>query len=489
MLDLNGVIFKDFHRCNMKHLVFIGLFFFGFHLFGQEEAHTHGHHPDPNNDSLPKTLGRDLDKGYFEFHKRSFYMGTVNRGDLLDYSGLATGAGLGYFSPVWKGLSFGFSGFFVFQLHQHNVYEQDPTTLNYNRYELLLFDMNDFDNRKDLDRLEELFVEYERKKLRFRLGRQKFDSPFMNEQDNRMRGNIYSGIVGEYQNKNWEFTAALFNQVTIRGTVDWYSIEESYGVYPFGRNPFGSSSNYKGNVSSLGVGVFGAKYKGDNLKHEFWNYYNENVFNLSYGKSVFIHNRGFKDDGTKKFDFIAGLEGFYQTCSANGGNANGEMSYIMPGEFTYGGGSRIGLENKKTKLYLNYLHISDNGRFLFPREWGRERFFASIPRERYEGAGGVNAFSASVKHFFIVDQFYAEFLAGTTYHQDLENIKLNKYGVPSYYHFAGIVDYKFKGYFEGFDVKFMVANKTAHHPSQVLDKYRINRVDLWNFNLIIDYRF
>ena len=94
-----------------------------------------------------------------------------------------------------------------------------------------------------------------------------------------------------------------------------------------------------------------------------------------------------------------------------------------------------------------------------------------------------------MKHYFKPDQLYAELFIGTTYHQDLDNIKLNKYGVPSYYHFAGIVDYKFKGYLDGFDIKFMVANKTAHNPNEVEDMYRINRVDLWNFNLILDYRF
>jgi hypothetical protein len=473
----------------MKQLLVFGFLLSFLTLSAQGDEHPHGHHPDPYNDSLPKTLGRDLDKGYFEFHKRSFFMGTINRGDLLDYSGLATGAGLGYFSPEWKGFSFGFSGFFVFQLHQHNVYEQDPTTNNYNRYELLLFDMNDFDNRKDLDRLEELFFRYHKKNFRITAGRQKFDSPFMNEQDNRMRGNIYNGLVGEYKKGKWDLTAALFNHVTIRGTVDWYSIEESYGVYPFGRNPFGTASNYKGNISSLGIGVLGARYKSERWKHQFWNYFNENVFNMTYAQSMYKHDRGRRESGSKKFDGVVGAEGFYHTAISNGGNAEPEMSYIMPNEFTYGGGARMGIDDGRTQVFLNYLHISDNGRFLFPREWGRERFFASIPRERYEGAGGVNSLTLSMKHYFKPDQLYAELFIGTTYHQDLDNIKLNKYGVPSYYHFAGIVDYKFKGYLDGFDIKFMVANKTAHNPNEVEDMYRINRVDLWNFNLILDYRF
>ena len=39
------------------------------------QEHHHGHHPIKEADSLPQTLGRDLNKGYFEFHVRSFFMG------------------------------------------------------------------------------------------------------------------------------------------------------------------------------------------------------------------------------------------------------------------------------------------------------------------------------------------------------------------------------------------------------------------------------
>ena len=73
-----------------------------------------------NTDSLSteNSFGEKLLKGKFEFHFRSFWMHTENRGILLDYQTLAKGAGLGYYSPAWKGLHFGFSGFFVFQIYQ-----------------------------------------------------------------------------------------------------------------------------------------------------------------------------------------------------------------------------------------------------------------------------------------------------------------------------------------------------------------------------------
>lgn len=455
-------------------LLFINVF-----LFSQ---HEHGHYILPDSDSLERKLGRDLDKGRFEFHARSFFMSTVNRGDLLDYSAMAAGAGLGYYSPKWKGFHFGFSGFFVFQLFEHNIYKSDPTTNNTNRYEILLFDMNDFSNRRDLDRLEEFYLQYDYKKFSVKLGRQAFDSPLLNEQDNRMRENLYGGISANYSWKNWKFIGAAFDHVTIRGTVDWYTIDESFGVYPFGRNSFGTPSEYKGNISTNGIGVLGAKHKSARTDAQFWNYYVDNVFNMTYGRAIEKWKWNDKE-------IFTGIEGFYQTAIADGGNIDPKKAFIVPDESTFAIGGTLGVKKKANKLSLNYLHISDQGRFLFPREWGRERFFASLPRERFEGSGAVDALMLKYTYHKDKSPWTMEFGASTVNHAKLDAYEHNKYGVPSYFHFVGMVDYKFKGYLEGLDIKLLVAQKTAKNPAEIPDQFRINRVDLWNFNFIVDYRF
>jgi hypothetical protein len=53
----------------------------------------------------------------------------------------------------------------------------------------------------------------------------------------------------------------------------------------------------------------------------------------------------------------------------------------------------------------------------------------------------------------------------------------------------GMVDYKFQGYLEGLDLRIMVINKLAQRPNQVPDNFRINRVDVWNINVMMDFRF
>ncbi|WP_245189610.1 OprD family outer membrane porin [Lunatimonas salinarum] len=430
----------------------------------------------------PNSLAEKIRAGEVVFHVKSFYMGTVNKGDLLDYHTLGLGAGIGYVSPVFKGFHVGFSGFFVFQLYEHNLRIPDPATGNVNRYEILLYDMNDFENSRDLDRLEHLYLSYKKRGFQAVFGRQQVDTPFLNEQDNRMRPNIFSGLKLTYENKSWHTTFAWFDHVTMRGTVDWYSIEESIGVYPFGRNVFGTSSGYKGNIRSRGVGVAGISYKGvygESL--QYWSYLAENVFQMQ-----FVQIEKQTDLGSA--DLMMGFQGFYQSAWNDGGNTDPDKAYIMAGERSWGFGSKLGVQVGKQSLSLNLLAISDQGRFLFPREWGREVFFASLPRERFEGNGGVRAISLKYDYRF---NKHTQGLIGvsTVSNPDINDFSLNKYGVPSYYHFVGSVDHSFDGYLEGLKLKLLLVNKAAKEPGEIPDSNRINRVDLWNINLVIDYKF
>ncbi|WP_114752136.1 OprD family outer membrane porin [Pleomorphovibrio marinus] len=437
-------------------------------------------------DSLGRTsprLADSLKAGTIDFHLRTFVMGTSNWRALTDYFTTATGGGVAYASPRFKGFQVGFSGFFVFQLFEHNLRVPDPTTGNVNRYEILLYDMNDFQNSKDLDRLEHLYISYKNGGLTTTFGRQRVNSPFLNEQDNRMRPNVFSGLTIDYQKQNWEFMGGWYNHVTMRGTVDWYTVSDSYGVYPFGRNVFGSSSSYHGNVDSRGLGLLGVNYhKEKGIDLQIWNYLAENVFSLHYMKLEKSWRKG-------KVGLLSGLEGFRQYSINKGGNPDPGKAYIVPGENAWGVGARIGLSSRGHEFTFNNLFHSSSGRFLFPREWGRESFYASLPRERFEGNGGVRAYVLKYRKSWQKPSLITNLGIGSIAQPSVENYQLNKYGVPSYYHFTGDVGYAFKGNLEGLELRFLLVNKTSKGRAEVSDKYRINRVDLWNANLVMDYRF
>ena len=125
------------------------------------------HHEQTVHDTIPDEtmFGNKLKTGHFEFHLRSYYMHTENQEGLLDYSTWGTGAGLGYFSPRWKGFGVGFSGFFVFRHFENNITLKDPSTGLSNRYELALFDVHHPENHRDMDRLEEFYIAYGKEKF------------------------------------------------------------------------------------------------------------------------------------------------------------------------------------------------------------------------------------------------------------------------------------------------------------------------------------
>lgn len=445
-----------------------------------------GQKGDTSSDTLKTakpTLGEDLKKGEFDFHIKFFFMSTLNQGELLDYSSWALGAGVGYTSPEWMGFEVRFSGFFTFQLFENNIRIPDPITGAGNRYEILLYDMNDLTNTNRLDRLEELFVAYRRNRLKLVLGRQKIITPLLNEQDNRMRPNVFGGLSATYSAMNYKVTGMWINSVAIRGTVEWYSTEESFGVYPFGRNPFGEPSDYKGNIHSKGIGLIGFQFHKSGLTAQAWNYFSENVFNITFAQTDYSFGLG----GSPRFNL--GLQGFHQFAINDGGNPDSKKAYILPGEKGSGLGSKMGVFWGRHNVSLNFLGINGRGRFLFPREWGRENLYASLSRERYEGSGDMKAMVLKYDLVTPIEGLYAQVGAGKVNHSDMYTFKTNKYGIPSYYHFSGMLDYKFDDYLKGLNMQLLVINKTAQSRYGLTENLKINRVEMWNLNLIMDYRF
>ena len=157
----------------------------------------------------------------------------------------------------------------------------------------------------------------------------------------------------------------------------------------------------------------------------------------------------------KSSRFLYGVQGFFQSAVGNGGYPDPKKAYTLPGEKTHGVGLRSGIQWGHHQLTVNYLGISDEGRFLFPREWGREQLFASMRRERLEGMGGVNAITVLYDKTFIHDKLKVSFGAGHMTTPNLEEVQLNKYSLPHHYHFIGLIDYRFDEFFQGLDLQFL----------------------------------
>ncbi len=219
--------------------------------------------------------------GIFHAHARSFFMATDNQKPLTDYVAWGLGAGIGYESPKWKGLQFGISGFFIFNVVSSDLGRKDTLANSNNRYESGLFDVADPANRWELHRLENLFIRYRFRSSKIDVGRFELNTPFINAQDGRMRSTMEEGAWVEVNEvKNLQLQGGWIWRISPRSTVKWYSVGNSMGIYPQGLNEWGGKNNYAGHIRSAGVGLLGITYKPvKQLQLQAWNQFTENVFN------------------------------------------------------------------------------------------------------------------------------------------------------------------------------------------------------------------
>lgn len=442
---------------------------------GQNEQEVR---PDTN------ALAHFLKKGIFDAHIRTFFMSTVNQGSLSDYYALATGAGIGYHTLEWKGLSAGMSGFFIFNIASSDLNKSDSLSNQKNRYEIGLFDITNPGNKFDLDRMEELYLKYRINKTHLVAGRQYINTPFINKQDGRMRPTIVEGIYLQSKIKEkWVLDAGWLTRMSPRTTVSWYSIGESIGIYPPGVNADGTRSGYPDNTKSKGVAVTGLQYKNKIIHIQAWNTYIENIMNTSLLQSEFHF------PVNEKNNFVSGIQYIYQSSAGTGGNKEESRRYYDYGNNTWVMGTRLGYETPVWKTNLNYLHIASHGRFLMPREWGREPFYTFLARERNEGLGGVNAWTINNEFITKNRQLTLGLSYGQYYLPSPDNYRLNKYGLPSYQQLNVMADYHFKGYLKNMDIQLLIAGKSNMEKEPVAPKYVINRVNMLNSNLVVNYHF
>ena len=72
---------------------------------------------------------------------------------------------------------------------------------------------------------------------------------------------------------------------------------------------------------------------------------------------------------------------------------------------------------------------------------------------------------------------------------DPEIAKLNKYGMPAWYQLVGRLDYHLERMFKGLSLSSVMLYKGPLSKEHIPDELAINRVDMWQFNFIVDYKF
>jgi hypothetical protein len=434
------------------------------------------------------TLAAILRGGHFEGKVRTFGMATTNLGKLADNAALAVGGSIHYESPIlWQKMSFEMGGMFIYNLASTDLGKADTTTQVKDRYEIALFDLENPSNRTSLDRMDEFNVRFHfSKKSKITLGRQVITSPLINPQDGRMRPSLMSGLwlnIADLKHTTlqggWLWAAAP------RSTVRWFPTAESIGVYSNGVTATGAKAAYFMNLESKGVFVLGLNTNfNKNWKLSAWNYLIDNINNTVFLQTDFegpLSKNGLK--------LKAAAQIIRQDAINNGGNADPRKAYVESSSKAWVFGGRLGIATAQTQCLLNYTRITADGRFTFPREWGRDPLLTFMQRERNEGAGDVQAMNIVLTHENRHKNL--QFTTGFGYYKlpDVKNYKLNKYGLPSYTQLNLSAKYQFGGFLKSTTVEAVVVHKWDQGKLYDDDRYRINKVDMTNYNLILNYIF
>jgi hypothetical protein len=425
-------------------------------------------------------------RGKFHGHAKSYWMGTDNKQGLSDAYAWGVGAGIGYETPmIANHFTFGLSGFFIFNVLSSDLSLPDPTTGQANRYEIGLFNLQNPKDREDLDRLEELYLQYHfGRKSTITLGRQIPHSPFINPQDGRMRPTLTEGLVVKWRElPNTTIQAEYLSRISPRSTVKWFSVGESIGLYPVGVDTTGNRSQYAGHTETKGIVQLGVTRKIRRINLQLWDTYVHNVFNTAYIKAEL------NNETTRNHEWYGGIQLGKQRALGQGGNPEPDKSYYSNGGKSLFISGRIGYRTPQWAMDFNATRITAQGRYLMPREWGRDPFYTFLPRERNEGLGDVSAGSINL-HYMPSPQWKWEFGSGVYHLPDPSDSRLNKYGMPGYIQLNLGMRHTFKGILEGLDAQMLVVRKDPLNGSQLKnDRYIFNKVNMTHFDFILNYHF
>ena len=474
----------------MRQIFLIIILVFPVFIFGQhQELHektTLWKTKKEHTASDSSTLFSTFHHGTFHGHFRNYFMATDNESNLSDYYAWALGGGIKYETGSLRNFKFGMSGFVVFNVYSSNLVDRDPTTNQMNRYELGLFDIEDPSNRNDIDRLEELYLKYEREKFHITIGRQLINETFINLQDGRMRPTEVQGITMDYlPSSKVKLSLGVLDEISPRSTVRWYRIGESIGVYASGVGADGKASHYHHNIRSeyVAYGTVQANIT-PRLKIKATEQYIDRLFNTAFLQADLILYK----DSMQSLS-IAGQTVRQDEMGDQGYFHEEGGTYMEKNAKAWTFGGRLVYRFRRNEWSLNYNRITAHGRYLMPREWGRDPFFTFLPRERNEGFGDVHA--SMVKYTYTSRNKHLKTSAAAGYYQlpDVLNTALNKYGLPSYYQFLAEMRYEFAGKLKGFDAQLLYTYKLNAGETYNNQKFVINKVNMHLVNLVINYHF
>ena len=411
-------------------------------------------------------------------HLRNYFMSTFNRGDLTDYYANAIGGTMGFRSPDFYGFEFGTAGIFTYKAFSSDLNKVDPATGEVAFWEHELFDVIDTDNFNDLDRLESLYLRYSFSKGYITYGKMEIeDTPLMNRSDQRMNAFSFKGIWLHYaldENNRFHFT--WIDRISPRGVVEWVDFHEGIGLSDQGFQPDGTEADYFEHVDSDGLAMLGYLGQRHNFSLQFYQWY---LDNLSYTSWLGLEYR--------KANWSLGLQGVLQFPDAHQRDLEYDQRYIQPGEHGQVLSGQVKYDAADWHLRAAFTEVFNGGRFLFPRELGRDNFYTSLPRSRLEGFGDTHVLTLGGEYVLTRDGLTAGLDYTRLWGPQTGTFTYNKYDLDAYWQVNARLHYAFGHFFDGLSIDMLYVykqNRNDTSPGAIF-----NRSNYHQFNLVTTFVF
>lgn len=417
-----------------------------------------------------------LQEGEVSGQIRNYFMTTYNK-EGKDYFGDAIGGLFRYESKSYKGFQLGVSGSVTYKVFSSDLNEADRQTGKTAKWERELFDVNRPDNYKDLFRLEELFIVYKWKESQIKYGKiPVLLTPLLNKSDGRMNPFLFQGgwLHHSLKEDGWNMDASWIHKVSPRSMMEWYSLAESFGLNSNGQQPNGELADYQNWTPVKGVGVMHLGNRTEKWDVDFWHFYIDKVLNTSWFEFKY-----------KLLRWQFGGIWSYQIPHRYQEKLSYKHRYVQPHE----NGHVLSVEGKRTiknsSIKMSYSRAFKSGRYLFPRELGRDQFYTSISRSRLEGLGNV--------HFVSVGYRYQ--WKGLVLHLDgvssfgisAKEKTFNKYGLDDFYQLNTRIHYSFSKFLNVLNIEILYVwkeNKNIHRPDFAYQKSDYNQI-----NFVTNFKF
>jgi len=425
-----------------------------------------------------KSLYEAFSEGELQGEVRNFFMNTINEGELKDYYTNATGIALNYKTKPLYGFSAGVHFRSVFKTFGVSLSQEDPLAGAAAKWEYELYDLLEKGNYKDLNKVQELYLKYQYESSYFSIGRIETEyTPLINNSDGRMGPFAHQGAWWHHQwNENSSLDLGFINAISPRSTTNWFFLNEGIGLFSNGFLPNGDIANYRNYTNSEGLGVFKYTYSKANLNFKLYDIYIHNVLNTLWLETDYSIN-----------NWCLGLQYVLQHGAGSQKDLPLQNQYIRKGENGQVFSSELSWSTYNWSLSFAYSHLFNTGRFLFPKELGRDRFYTSIPRSRMEGLGDATAAVLKIGKSYPKSNLDLFFEFQSIKGLELEEFTFNKYNKDDSFQINSIINFNAERFLQGLSFEALLVYR--QNLNDTTNEAIFNRSNFLQLNFMTYFQF